>query len=118
MESFDETAPLTVTKVVTLGQIDPTGTMTTLEAELHYDPRDPYAVTTIFENGARQVVWTFGRDLLSRGLHEPSGDGDVHVWSCSDSNGQDVVMIELHSPSGGALLQAAIVGAIFAADSA
>jgi hypothetical protein len=99
-------APLTVTQPVTLELIDPTGTATPIEAELHYDPRDPYAVTTVFMTGASQVRWTFGRELLSGGLYEPSGDGDVHVWPCLDSEGHAVVIIELCSPDGEALVQA------------
>ena len=80
--------------------------MTPIDAELHYDPRDPYAVTTVFMTGASQVRWTFGRDLLTEGLYEPSGDGDVHVWPCLDSDGRAVVIIELCSPDGEALVQA------------
>jgi len=99
-------APLTVTQSVTLELIDPTGAATPIDAELHYDPRDPYAVTTVFMTGASQVRWTFGRELLSEGLYEPSGDGDVHVWPCLDSEGHAVVIIELCSPDGEALVQA------------
>ena len=99
-------APLTVTQSVTLELIDPTGAATPIEAELHYDPRDPYAVTTVFMTGASQVRWTFGRELLSQGLYEPSGDGDVHVWPCLTSEGHSVVIIELCSPDGEALVQA------------
>jgi hypothetical protein len=106
MEHSMNTAPLTVTQPVTLELIDPTGAVTPIQAELHYDPRDPYAVTTVFITGASQVRWTFGRDLLTDGLFEPSGDGDVHVWPCLDSDGHAVVIIELCSPDGEALVQA------------
>jgi hypothetical protein len=100
------TAPLTVTQPVTLELIDHMGAVTPIEAELFYDPRDPYAVTTVFLTGGAPVSWTFGRDLLTAGLHEPSGDGDVHVWPCLDSDGHAVVIIELCSPDGEALVQA------------
>jgi hypothetical protein len=106
MDFSMNTAPLTVTQSVTLELIDPTGAVTPIDAELHYDPRDPYAVTTVFLTGASQVRWTFGRDLLCEGLYEPSGDGDVHVWPCLDSDGHAVVIIELCSPDGEALVQA------------
>ena len=106
MDFSMNTAPLTVTQAVTLELIDPTGSVTPIEAELHYDPRDPYAVTTVFMTGSATVRWTFGRDLLSEGLYEPSGDGDVHVWPCLDSEGHAVVIIELCSPDGEALVQA------------
>ena len=106
MDYSMDTAPVTVTQPVSLELIDATGAATPIEAELHYDPRDPYAVTTVFMTGTTQVRWTFGRDLLTDGLFEPAGDGDVHVWPCLDSEGHAVVIIELCSPDGEALLQA------------
>jgi hypothetical protein len=106
MESSMNTAPLTVTQPVKLELIDSSGSATPIEAELQYDAADPYAVTTVFMTGASQVRWTFGRELLAEGLYEPSGDGDVHVWPCLDSSGHAVVIIELCSPDGEALVQA------------
>ena len=106
MDYSMNTAPLTVTQTVTLELIDPTGAVTPIDAELRDDPRDPYAVTTVFMTGASSVRWTFGRELLCDGLYEPSGDGDVHVWPCLDSDGRAVVIIELCSPDGEALVQA------------
>lgn len=106
MDYSMNTAPLTVTQGVTLELIDSAGAATPIEAELRYDPADPYAVTTVFKTGASQVRWTFGRELLAEGLYEPAGDGDVHVWPCLDSSGHAVVIIELCSPDGEALVQA------------
>ena len=96
----------TVTRLVTLELIDATGAATPLETELSYDTRDPFAVTATFMTVAGQVRWTFGRDLLVGGLYEPTGDGDVHVWPCLDSKARSVVIIELCSPDGEALVQA------------
>jgi len=106
MDFSMNTQGVVVTQTVTLELIDQTGAATPIEAELQYDPRDPYAVTTVFMTGSSQVRWTFGRDLLTEGLYEPSGDGDVHVWPCLDSAGHAVVIIELCSPDGEALVQA------------
>jgi hypothetical protein len=106
MDYSTNTTPLAVTQPVTLELIDATGASTPIEAELHYNPTDPYAVTTVFMTGHSQVRWTFGRDLLTEGLYEPSGDGDVHVWPCLDADGHAVVIIELCSPDGEALVQA------------
>ena len=106
MDYSMNTAPLTVTQPVQLELIDASGTATPIEAELRYDPTDPFAVTTVFRTGHSEVRWTFGRDLLAEGLYEPAGDGDVHVWPCLDSNGHAVVIIELCSPDGEALVQA------------
>lgn len=100
------TAPLIVTHPVRVDLIDATGGATPIDAELVYDPRDPFAVTAVFKPGAQDVVWTFGRELLTDGLFEPAGDGDVHVWPCLDDHGHAVVIIELCSPDGEALVQA------------
>ncbi|HET7388901.1 MAG TPA: SsgA family sporulation/cell division regulator [Nocardioidaceae bacterium] len=106
MDYSMNTAPLSLVQTVGLELIDATGEATPITAELVYDPRDPYAVTTVFLTAAGQVRWTFGRDLLREGIHEPAGDGDVHVWPCLDDQGHAVVIIELCSPDGEALVQA------------
>jgi len=77
-----------------------------LEGELVFSASDPYAVSMNLEARSGTVTWTFARDLLSQGLYSPSGDGDVHVWPCLSGSGDAVVIIELCSPDGTALLQA------------
>jgi len=74
-------------------------------AEFHYDPADPLAVTMVLESISGPVRWTFARELIAEGQFEPTGDGDVHVWPCLDSQGSAVVIVELHSPDGAILLQ-------------
>jgi hypothetical protein len=73
--------------------------------DLAYDPRDPFAVTLVFRTQPRPVRWTFARQLLTDGLVEPTGDGDVHVWSCLDDAGLAVAMVELSAPGGDVLVQ-------------
>jgi len=63
-------------------------------------------ISAEFSTGAESVGWVFARDLLASGLYEPAGDGDVHVWPCLDVRGRAVVIFELCSPDGEALLQA------------
>lgn len=99
-------AVTTVTKTLTLDLIDATGAATPLDTELAYNAADPFAITATFLTVAGEVRWTFGRDLLIAGLYEPTGDGDVHVWPCLDNDAHAVVMIELCSPDGEALVQA------------
>jgi sporulation and cell division protein SsgA len=77
-----------------------------LEGELVFDPADPYAVAMNLEARSGRVTWTFARELLEQGLYSPSGDGDVQVWPCLSAAGDAVVIIELCSPDGTALLQA------------
>jgi hypothetical protein len=100
------TTTTVVKQLITLELIDAAGGATPLETELAYDARDPFAVSATFNTIAGQVRWTFGRDLLIGGLDEPTGDGDVHVWPCLDNDAQPVVVIELCSPDGEALVQA------------
>ncbi len=76
-----------------------------LEGELVFDAADPYAVTMHLEAKAGRVTWTFARDLLAEGLYDPVGDGDVQVWPCLSGAGEAVIIIELSSPTGWAMLQ-------------
>ena len=101
----ESTAPHAVTKVVTV-ELMGAHDETTLQAELQYTSRDPYAASIRFLTGQTEVVWTFGRDLLVDGLCEPTGLGDVHLRPYLDPRGHAVVIIELHSPAGGVLVQA------------
>jgi len=51
-----------------------------LDAELRYDPSDPFAVSlAIGTECGDPVVWTFARDLLSAGISSPSGEGDITI---------------------------------------
>jgi Streptomyces sporulation and cell division protein, SsgA len=97
--------PTLVSQVLMLELVDPSGAVAPLQTELAYDPADPLAVSATFSTVAGRVRWTFGRDLLIEGLLEPVGDGDVHVWPCVDNDGNSVVIIELCSPDGEALVQ-------------
>ncbi len=99
-------APPNLTHSLTLELIDATGAARPLEADLAYDTRDPYAVVACFGSPATRVCWVFGRSLLERGLFEPTGEGDIHIWPCLDSYGRAVTIIELSSPDGVALMQA------------
>src|SRR4051794_29538748 len=51
-----------------------------LDAELRYDPADPFAVSlAIGTECGEPVVWTFARDLLSAGVGSPQGAGDITI---------------------------------------
>lgn len=103
--NFDEIATTVVSEDVTLDCVDGTGQTMTIAGELGYTSTDPYAVTTTFCTAGGDVVWTFARDLMVRGLTAPAGDGDVHVWPCLDAAGNAVVIVELNSPDGELLVQ-------------
>ncbi len=78
--------------------------MPSIPATLHYDRRDPFAVRMTFPAPATlegvEVSWTFARDLLVAGLHEPEGDGDVRVRPY----GYDRTVMEFHAPEGTAVV--------------
>ncbi len=82
----------------------PEGGTSEVPTILRYDSSDPYALTMSFQLAEGPVPWTFGRELLSGGLFEPTGDGDVHVWPGLDDHGFATVSIELCSPHGNALV--------------
>jgi hypothetical protein len=77
---------------------------TPLDVELRYDPADPYAVAMAFLRDGDEVVWVFARDLLLRGVTEPAGLGDVHVFPSVDADGSAVVAVGLRGPTGEALM--------------
>ena len=95
-----------VTQDVIMQGVDAGGTARTMDMALGYDPADPYAITITFRTRAGDVVWTFARELLARGLTDPSGEGDVHIWPSLDTVGRAMVIIELCSPDGDLVAQA------------
>ncbi|MEU5211009.1 SsgA family sporulation/cell division regulator [Streptomyces sp. NPDC020742] len=80
-----------------------------IPASLRYDRSDPFAVRLVFPPAASldgvEVAWTFGRDLLEEGLHEPAGAGDVQIWPANPDGERDVVVVEFHTASGMAVVQ-------------
>jgi hypothetical protein len=100
-----EVATQAITEQLSLEFVDTEGLSTPIEAEFEYNPADPYAVSILFTDEPAPVRWTFARELLIEGFFEPTGDGDVHVWPCLNSEGAAVVILELSSPSGEVLVQ-------------
>ncbi|WP_406724207.1 SsgA family sporulation/cell division regulator [Streptomyces sp. GD-15H] len=78
--------------------------MPSIPATLHYDRSDPFAVHMTFPAPATlegvEVCWTFARELLTAGLHEPEGHGDVRVRPY----GYDRTALEFHAPEGTAIV--------------
>jgi hypothetical protein len=71
--------PRTVTTPLSLVVSTATGEAE-LDAELRYDPADPFAVSlAIGVECGEPVVWTFARDLLAAGVSAPAGEGDITV---------------------------------------
>jgi len=78
--------------------------MPSIPATLHYDRRDPFAVRMTFPAPATlegvEVCWTFSRELLTAGIQEPEGHGDVRVRPY----GYDRTVLEFHAPEGTAVI--------------
>ncbi|HET7529458.1 MAG TPA: SsgA family sporulation/cell division regulator [Mycobacteriales bacterium] len=67
------TTPLALTVSTGTGEAE-------LDAELRYDPADPFAVSlAIGVDCGEPVVWTFARELLADGVNSPSGEGDITI---------------------------------------
>lgn len=90
---------------IQLGMRMLTETATTpVPTRLRYCADEPYAVMLVFASrAANPIEWIFARDMLARGLTQPSGEGDVRIWP-ADNTGQ--VFLELRSPTGQALFAA------------
>ena len=106
MRKHDHSFTSGLTQDVEMDCVDAAGQSMKLDASLGYQPNDPFAVTVTFRTPGGDVVWTFARELMARGLAVPSGEGDVHVWPCLSSDGRAVIIIELRSPDGELLIQA------------
>jgi hypothetical protein len=98
-------APHVICSHVELALVGAHGAMP-VDAELRYDPSDPYAVAIAFMIHGNEVVWVFGRDLLLHGVTEPVGDGDVQVLPSIDADGRAQVLVALTAPTGQALVEA------------
>src|SRR3954451_988821 len=99
--------PVSVVHDVDLRLVAPGDEGLRLTATLRYRPVDPYAVEATFRAGDEAISWVLGRDLLGEGLTRPSGEGDVQVWPTVEGNARTpVVMLQLSSPDGRALLAA------------
>lgn len=100
----------TVSAEVELRCVLPQRTIMPLAASLSYSSEDPYAIQITFDVGNEEPVeWTFARDLLSTGMMDRQGMGDVRVWpSAGSEDGTlgSVLNIELCSPFGNAHFEA------------
>ena len=80
----------------------PEGTLP-LDADLSYDPTDPYAVRLEIGTGEETVTWYFARDLLRDGTTRPVGDGDVRITPVTGT-AQREIAVTLTTPEGHAAL--------------
>lgn len=97
----------TVSYKLALNFLGSEGDVLPLDAELHYTAEDPLAVEALFDDGGDEPIrWVFARDLLSDGMSQPTGEGDVVVWPTTGTDGRPAVRLRLSSPHGAAVLEA------------
>ncbi|KAF4406343.1 MULTISPECIES: SsgA family sporulation/cell division regulator [Streptomyces] len=94
-----------IDRAVHAGLITTEGQVQDVPATLRYRRDDPLAVQACFPPHASlagaDVTWVFARDLLSAGLLEPVGEGDVHVRPF----GPLVTVLEFHAVAGTAMVR-------------
>ncbi|MDN3029671.1 SsgA family sporulation/cell division regulator [Streptomyces sp. S.PB5] len=77
-----------------------------MNCEFSYHPRDPFAITLIFDaEGEWPVRWVFARELLTEGLTAKAGQGDVTVWPEHGPEEGYMVWVEVGSASHKALFE-------------
>jgi hypothetical protein len=85
----------------------PGGPSLPVPAGLTYSTNDPWAVRVTFRTGGEEdgnIEWLFARQLLTDGIRETVGEGDIRVWP-SVTDGERVVNLAMASPSGSALFE-------------
>ena len=81
------------------------GGSTPVPSRWSYRAAEPFTVAAAFRtDGDRWIEWIFARDLLVDGLLGPVGEGDVRL-SPDSTGGRDVLVMEIESPDGHALLE-------------
>ena len=100
------TQPNTVSADFDLRLVVPGSPALPVMASVRYEACDPYAVHVTFHTGGERgvVEWSFARQLLTDGLTEPSGEGDVRVWPSKSGREQTITLV-LTSPSGEAMFE-------------
>jgi len=98
--------PTTVSADLELRLVVPGSSSLPVLASIRYDSADPYAVHVCFHTGGERgtVEWSFARQLLTEGLTQATGEGDVKVWP-SHVAGRATVYLALSSPSGQAVFE-------------
>ena len=87
----------TLAQELTVRCVDEESTYVELRAGFAFDPADPYAVWVTVPWYGRTLRWAMCRSLLSRGLTDPVGEGDVQLWPSTDETGSGVVVLDLRS---------------------
>ena len=97
----------TVSAELELRLVVPGGPSLPVIAGLRYETADPWAVRVAFQTGGEGdgiVEWLFARQLLTDGVAQTAGEGDIRVWP-SVLGSEHFVNLAMASPSGSALFE-------------
>ena len=97
--------PAPITTALTLSLVVPGDDPLPVDATLGYDATDPFAVHLDIAAGDGVVGWSFARDLLTDGVEQATGAGDVRIIPVGGAAGRRVRVV-LTSPDGAATLEA------------
>lgn len=82
------------------------GCETPVLSRLTYAPSAPFTVALAFRvEPGEWVEWEFSRDLLIAGMHAPAGIGDIRIRPDLAPPDDGVLVIELESPDGYAVVE-------------
>lgn len=84
-----------ITQDLTLHCVDPLGLFRDVAVGFTYDLSDPYAVCVSLPWVDGTHTWVMCRSLLTRGITDPVGEGDVQLWPSTDESGSGVVVMDL-----------------------
>jgi hypothetical protein len=103
----DDTPVIDIIKPATFNLINPqTGAASPLAVNLEFSKEMPLAVSFVFSPEAESKTWTLGRELVSEGMYEPKGEGDIQIWPSVGAEGKATVMIALAVGKSAFLVQA------------
>ena len=97
--------PAPITSALTLSLVVPGDEPLPVDATLGYDATDPFAVHLDIAAGDGIVRWSFARELLTDGVEQATGTGDVRIIPVGGAHGRRVRIV-LTSPDGAATLEA------------
>ena len=97
--------PAPITAALTLSLVVPGDEPLPVDAILGYEATDPFAVHLDIAAGDGIVRWSFARELLTEGVEQATGAGDVRIIPVGGAQGRRIRIV-LTSPDGAATLEA------------
>ncbi|MFG2440974.1 SsgA family sporulation/cell division regulator [Streptomyces sp. NPDC048508] len=74
-------------------------------ATFRYKESDPFAVSIDFIFDGTVTSWKFARELIKEGLRQPSGQGDITIWTAANDAKSYSIYFRLHSTEGVTIME-------------